>query len=51
MAQLSACATLHLLQSFTPKETMMSIFIFFLLCIGTLLLFLFPDDRAVANDD
>ena len=29
----------------------MSVFIFFLLCIGTLLLFLFPDDRAVAQDE
>ena len=29
----------------------MSIFIFFLLCIGAFLLFLFPDDRAVANDE
>lgn len=29
----------------------MSAFIFFLLCIGTLLLFLFPDDRAVSTSD
>lgn len=29
----------------------MSAFIFLLLCIGTLLLYLLPDDRAVVNED
>lgn len=33
------------------KETTMSLLIFILLCLSTLLLFLLPDERIVINDE
>ena len=33
------------------KETLMSALIFFLLCLGILILFLLPDGRAAAIDE
>lgn len=34
-----------------PKETVMSAFIFLLLCISALLLYLLPDERSIVNED
>lgn len=41
----------RLLPGYVVKETVMSALIFFLLFLGTLILFLLPDERATANDE